>query len=73
MSIKIGEAVKCGIIGGILCGVVSGLMNYYVIPFPRTLLNNEFNHVISGSLSGLVTGFFGLFVFMVQQSKTQKA
>jgi len=72
MAIQIGEAVKGGVIGGIACAVVSGLMNYFVIPFPKTLLDNGINHAMSGLFSGLVTGFVGLIVFMTKQSKSRK-
>jgi hypothetical protein len=72
MSIKIGEAVKGGIIPGIFCAVGAGLMNYYVIQFPKTLFDNGINHAITGLISAFCAGFFGLIVFMVRQSKSQK-
>lgn len=33
-------AIKNGLVGGIMGAIMSGLINYYLIPFPKTLLGN---------------------------------
>ena len=43
--------------------IMSGLMNYYLIPFPKTILSNVLCNSMSGLLSGFMGGFIGLLVY----------
>ena len=46
MNHKISEALKSGLIGGTLGGVVSGLLNFFVCPFPKNVMDNGWSKIV---------------------------
>ena len=40
--------------------IVSFLMNYFVVPIPKSVFTNRLNNAISGAISGFMGGFMGL-------------
>ena len=63
------EALKNGAIGGFMGFLMSAVINYYVIPFPETVLNNAVGNGISGLISGFMGGFMGILVYSKQIKK----
>lgn len=61
---------KSGLTGGVIGAVLSGAVNYFVIPMPETLLANALGHFASGGISGFLAGFMGLYSWMRAQSKS---
>ncbi len=66
MKFKLIEALKGSIIGGIIGAVISGLLNYFVLPFPKTHLDNAIGHGIGGLICTFIGGFAGILVFMIK-------
>ena len=64
------EALINGAIAGFIGFVMSMIMNYFVIPFPATVLSNAVGNGISGLISGFMGGFMGI---MVYSKKLKKA
>jgi hypothetical protein len=48
MNKNIVEALKNGMAGGILGAVVSALLNYFIVPFPKSVVDNVLGHSIGG-------------------------
>jgi hypothetical protein len=60
MKRKIGGALISGIFGGMLCSIISGLLNYFVFPFPKSVMDNIMGHSIGGFFCGFFAGFIGV-------------
>ncbi len=60
MKEKIIGALTSGLFGGILCSIISGLLNYFVFPFPKTTLDNVMGHTIGGFFCGFFAGLIGV-------------
>lgn len=58
------EALKAGGIGAAIAVVLSFSANYFLVPFPESLMENAVNNGISGLLSGFMSGFMGLFMYL---------
>lgn len=57
--------IKNALISGVMGALISGIMVYFVIPFPETMLAN----VINNAMSGFISGFMGLLIFLLQNRK----
>lgn len=66
MSFRITEAFKGSIIGGLVGGAISGLLNYFVLPLPEGHLDNAINHGIGGLICTFIGGFIGILLFMIK-------
>ena len=53
-------ALLKGIAGGLVGALASGLINYYLVPFPATTIENAGNNAISGFFAGFMGGFLGI-------------
>jgi len=62
MQERLSEALKNGLIAGLFSAVVSVLLNYYVLPFPKSILANAFDHGIGGFFCGLVSAFIAVMI-----------
>jgi hypothetical protein len=69
---NISELLKSGFIAGTFSGVISFLLNYYVLPFPATLLDNAIGHGVGGFICGFISAALGVLIFMLQH-KTRLA
>ena len=59
------ELVKSGFMAGIVSAAISFLLNYYLLPFPATLLDNAIGHGIGGFMCGFISAFAGLLIYML--------
>lgn len=66
------ESLKSGLISAAFGFTLSFLVNYFLVPFPETLLVNAFNNGISGFFSGFMGGFMGLFMYLKMNRKVVK-
>jgi len=62
---KINELLKSGAIAGLGSAVISFLLNYYLLPFPATSLDNAIGHGIGGFFCGFISAFIGVLVYML--------
>lgn len=63
---NIGELLKSGFLAGMVSAVFSFLLNYYLLPFPASPLDNAIGHGIGGFMCGFISAFVGLLVYMLQ-------
>ncbi len=52
------------IIAGGISAFISFLLNYYLLPFPVTLLDNAIGHGIGGFMCGFISAFVGLLIYV---------
>jgi hypothetical protein len=71
MRQHIGDLVKGGFIAGTTSAVISFLLNYYLLPFPATSLDNAIGHGIGGFMCGFISAFVGILGYMLHQ-RTKK-
>ena len=64
MKNKIGEALKSGLIGGVICGIIQGLLGYTILPFPKSLMDHAIGNSIGGFFSGLFAGCIGVLMYI---------
>lgn len=57
-------AIVSGLIGGVVGAVMSGLVNYALIGMPADAAANTTNHAVSGMLSGYMSAFIGLMLYL---------
>lgn len=57
------EALKTGLIGGALGGLVSAGLNYYVLPVPGSTADNAIGHGMTGFFCGLASGVIGVLIY----------
>lgn len=62
------DALKAGGVGAAIALVLSFSVNYFLVPFPESLMENAVNNGISGLLSGFMSGFMGLFMYLKKAS-----
>ena len=62
---KISEMLKSGAIAGLASAVISFLLNYYLLPFPATSLDNAIGHGIGGFFCGFISAFVGVLVYIL--------
>jgi hypothetical protein len=48
---------------------MSFAMNYFLFPFPETILGNALGNGMSGFLSGFMGGFIGLLAYLSEVKK----
>ena len=65
MRDNIVELLKSGFIAGIVSAAISFLLNYYLLPFPATLLDNAIGHSIGGFMCGFISAFMGLLIYVL--------
>lgn len=72
MKEKLIEALKNGFIGGTLSSIVSGLLNYFILPFPRSILDNVIGHSVGGFICGFISAFIGVMMILhyIHQDQT---
>lgn len=58
------DALKAGGVGAAIALVLSFSVNYFLVPFPESLMENAVNNGVSGLLSGFMSGFMGLFMYL---------
>jgi hypothetical protein len=63
MRENIRELLKSGFIAGIVSAAISFLLNYYLLPFPATLLDDAIGHGIGGFMCGFISAFMGLLIY----------
>ena len=59
------ELVKSGFMAGTVSAPISFLLNYYLLPFPATLLDNAIGHGIGGFMCGFISAFVGLLIYVL--------
>jgi len=59
------ELLKNGFMAGIASAVISFLLNYYLLPFPITLLDNAVGHGVGGFMCGFISAFMGLLIYIL--------
>lgn len=64
MKGKIGGVLKSAMIGGMLCSVIAGLLNYYIFPFPKSVMDNVIGHSIGNFFSGFFAGIIGVLMYV---------
>lgn len=68
---KLGEAIKSGIGGGVMSVLGCSLVTYALVPFPGDVTANVVNNALSGGVSGFMSGFVGVILYMKQQKKNK--
>ena len=63
MNQNISAALKNGLIGGALSGIVSASLNYFILPFPRSILDNVIGHGVGGFFCGLISAFIAVLMY----------
>jgi hypothetical protein len=58
------EALKTSLIGGVLSGAISGILNYYVFPFPENITDNVMGHAFGGFFCGTITAIIGIMIIL---------
>lgn len=66
MREKMCELLKSGLIAGTASAAISFLLNYYLLPFPVTTLDNAIGHGVGGFFCGFISAFVGVLIFMLQ-------
>jgi uncharacterized membrane protein YeaQ/YmgE (transglycosylase-associated protein family) len=63
--------LKNGLIGGVLSGIISALLNYSILPFPQSIQDNAIGHGFSGFFSGLISAVIAVLIYIrhLQQRK----
>lgn len=61
MKREIGGPIKSSLIGGTICGSISALLSYTILPFPEDLTD----HVIGTSVGGFMCGFFAVLLHII--------
>jgi hypothetical protein len=56
------ELLTNSFIAGIVSAFISFLLNYYLLPFPVTLLDNAIGHGVGGFACGFISAFVGLLI-----------
>jgi len=59
------ELFKSGFMAGIVSAAISFLLNYYLLPFPATLLDNAVGHGIGGFACGFISAFMGVLIYIL--------
>lgn len=59
------EIAKGGLIAGTISAIISFLLNYYLLPFPETLLDNAVGHGIGGFIAGFISACMGITVYIL--------
>ncbi len=59
------EIVKGGLMAGTISSIISFLLNYYLLPFPETPLDNAAGHGIGGFIAGFISACMGIAVYIV--------
>lgn len=67
MRENIGELFKSGFIAGVVSAAISFLLNYYLLPFPATPLDNAIGHGIGGFMCGFISAFVGLSIYILHR------
>lgn len=68
---KFSEPFKGGMLAGVMSAIVSGLLNYYLLPIPSTPLDNMIGHGIGGFFTGFISAFIGVFIY-IQTHRSSK-
>lgn len=66
------EIIKAVIVGGIMCFVMSFLINYFLMDVPADKMSNAIGNGISGLGSGIMTAIFGMGAFFMGAKKSGK-
>lgn len=72
MKQDIRELLKSGFIAGTASAAISFLLNYYLLPFPATTLDNAIGHGIGGFICGFISAFMGVLIFMLQRRMSKE-
>lgn len=64
------EIAKAAVIGGIMCFIMSFLINYFLTSMPDDQMANAVGNGISGLGSGIMTAIFGMGAFFMSARKS---
>lgn len=64
MKKNFNDALRNGLAGGLLSCAAAGILNYYILPFPKDILGNAINHGVGGFFSGFFSGLVGILIFI---------
>jgi hypothetical protein len=73
MSKHISVLVKNGFIAGTISAAIAFLLNYYLLPFPATLMDNAIGHGIGSFMSGFISAAVGITVYIHHQRVNEAA
>lgn len=74
MQKNIIEFLKSGGLAGSISAVISFLLNYYLLPFPATPLDNAIGHAIGGFMCGFISAMIALTIYVLQhRAKEERA
>lgn len=65
------EALKNGVISFIICMVAVGLITWFLAPVPQDRIANTIVSGLGNGMSGFLSGFVGLTVFLKELNKKQ--
>jgi hypothetical protein len=68
MKGKLAEPLKSSLIGGTICGIISALLSYAILPFPENLTD----HVVGTSVGGFLCGFFAVLLHIIVHALRDK-
>jgi hypothetical protein len=67
MKKKNTELVINGLVAGIVSCCISAALNYFILPFPRSMISNAVGHGIGGFFSGSISAIVGILLSMKQR------
>lgn len=67
MSKHLGVLVKNGIMAGAISTAIAFLLNYYLLPFPATPLDNAISHGVGSFMSGFISAAMGITLYIHHQ------
>ena len=66
MKARISAAAINGLIAGVFSGIISALLNHFLLPFPATPLDNVIGHGIGGFFCGFISCVIGIMIYASQ-------
>jgi hypothetical protein len=67
MKKKNKELVLNGLVAGIVSCCISAMLNYFILPFPKSIINNAISHGIGGFFSGSISAIVGILLYTKQR------
>ncbi|MBN2520517.1 MAG: hypothetical protein JXB17_08435 [Bacteroidales bacterium] len=58
------ETLKISLFGGIISAIISGILNYYVIPVPDSIVGSIIGHSIGGFCCAFISSCIGILLLI---------
>ena len=61
---KLSEASRISFIGALISAIITASLNYYILPFPDSIISNVIGHAIGGFICAFIGGFAAALVII---------